>query len=251
MIQQIGHIDTFIRDHAGNEVRRHHVEGGIDGLDLRHGVGDAPIAEDLLGVPHLDDDVILTVLVLIGDAGDVIRNAKILGQNRDLERADLVGDVAVPGDGVRRGGEQVDALPLHGVGHHIVGDDRGIKAHLGEAAGGQPRPLQIGPGLGAEHFEVLVLTAGGPDHGADDGLAKALGQNRAPLRDQLCQMVAHDLHGGIPAVQGLHRVLHDGLNGVLPCRQRLLGHLRAAIGDLAVAVGGGGAGVGQIVSRLL
>lgn len=100
MIQQIGHIDTFIRDHAGNEVRRHHVEGGIDGLDLRHGVGDAPIAEDLLGVPHLDDDVILTVLVLIGDAGDVIRNAKILGQNRDLERADLVGDVAVPGDGV-------------------------------------------------------------------------------------------------------------------------------------------------------
>ena len=187
----------------------------------------------------------------LGDAGDIIRNTKILGQNRHLERADLVGDVAVPGDGVRRGGEQVDALPLHGVGHHIVGDDRGIKAHLGEAAGSQPRPLQIGPGLGAEHLEVLVLTAGGPDHGADDGLAKALGQNRTPLRDQLCQMVAHDLHGGIPAVQGFHRVLHDGLHGVLPCRQRLLGHLGAAIGDLAVAIGGGGAGVGQIIGRLL
>lgn len=111
--------------------------------------------------------------------------------------------------------------------------------------------MQIGPGLGAEHLEVLVLTAGGPDHGADDGFPEALGQNRAPLRDQLRQMVAHDLHGGIPAVQGFHRVLHDGLNGVLPCRQRLLGHLGAAVGDLAVAVGGGGAGVCQIISRLL
>ena len=73
-----------------------------------------------------------------------------------------------------------------------------------------------------------------------------------PPAGSLRQMVAHDLHGGTcRRFRGLHRILHDGLHGVLPCRQRLLGHLSAAVGDLAVAVGGGGAGVGQIIGRLL
>ena len=83
-------------------MRRHHVEGGIDGLDLRHGVGNAPIAEDLLGVPHLDDDVVLRPLLPVRDAGDIVGHPETLGQDGDLESADLVGDMAVPGDGVRR-----------------------------------------------------------------------------------------------------------------------------------------------------
>ena len=64
-------------------------------------------------------------------------------------------------------------------------------------------------------------------------------------------MVAHDLHGGIPAVQGLHRILHNGLDGVLPGLQCRLRYLGAAVGDLTVAVGGGGPCVGQIIGRLL
>ena len=83
------------------------------------------------------------MLILIGDAGDVIRNTKILGQNRHLEGADLVGDVAVPGDGVSSGSKQIDALPLHGVSHHIIRNDRCIKPHLGKAAGSQPRPSPL------------------------------------------------------------------------------------------------------------
>ena len=128
---------------------------------------------------------------------------------------------------------------------------RSMEVHLGKAAGGEPGALEIGPGLGAEHLEILVLLAGRPHDGADDGLAEALGQDGAALGDQGRQLVAHDLHGAVSAVEGLHRALHNGLNGVLALGQGLGGKLGAAIGDLAVAVGGGGAGVGQIVGRLL
>ena len=230
---------------------RHHIEGGVNGLHLRHGVGDAPVGKDLAGVPHLNDDVILALLVPVGDARHIVGHAEVLGQNGDLECADLVGDVAVPGDGVRRGGEHIDVLPFHGVGHHVVRDDGGVKSHLGEAAGGQPGALEIGPGLRAEHPEILVLLPRRPHDRADDGLAEALGQNGAVVGDELRQPVAHDLHGAVPAVQGLHRVFHDGADGVLSLGQGLGRHIHTAVGDLAVTVCGSGPGVGQVIGGLL
>ena len=83
-------------------MRRHYVEGGVDGLHPGERVGDPPIREDLGGVPHLDDDVVLRPLLPVRDAGDLVGHPEILGQDGDLESADLVGDMAVPGDGVRR-----------------------------------------------------------------------------------------------------------------------------------------------------
>ena len=83
-------------------MRRHYVEGGVDGLHPGERVGDPPIREDLGGVPHLDDDVVLRPLLPVRDAGDIVGHPETLGQDGDLESADLVGDMAVPGDGVRR-----------------------------------------------------------------------------------------------------------------------------------------------------
>ena len=81
---------------------RHNIKGRMNGLDLRQRIGNAPVAEDLRGVAHLNHNIVLAVLVLIGNAGDIVGHPETLGQDGDLESADLVGDMAVPGDGVRR-----------------------------------------------------------------------------------------------------------------------------------------------------
>ena len=190
------------------------------------------------------------MLVAVGDAGDVIGNAEVFGQNRDLEGADLVGDVAVAGDGVGRGGKEVDALVLHGISDHVVGQHRGLKAHLRKAAGGEPGALQIGAGLGAVDAKDLSPFPGSADQRADDGLAEALGQDAASLRDQPLKIVPHDLHRAVAAVQGFKRRGHNGIDGVLPRFQGCLRQIRGPIGDLAVAVGGGGAGMGQVKGGL-
>ena len=226
------------------------VEGGVDRFDLGQAVRNAPVAQHLLRIPHLDDDVVFRVLVAVGDTGDVIGDAEVFGQNRDLEGADLVGDVAVTGDGVSRGGEQVDALVLHGIGNHVVGQHRGLKAHLRKAAGGEPGALQIRPGLGAVDAKVLSLFPGGADDRADDGLAEALGQDTAPLRDQAGEIVSHNLHGAVAAVQRFDRRGHNGVDGILPRFQRGLRQIRRPVGDLTVAIGGRGTGVGKIKGGL-
>ena len=190
------------------------------------------------------------MLVAVGNAGDIVGNAKVFGQNRDLKSADLVGNVAVPGNGVGGGGEQVDALVLHGIGNHVVGQHRGLKTHFRKAAGGEPGALQIGTGLRAVDAKVLSLFPGSADDRADDGLAEALGQDASPLRNQPCQIIPHDLHGSVAAVERFDRRGHNGVDGVFPRFQRGLCQIRGPVRDLSVAVGGGGPGMGQVIGGL-
>ena len=63
-------------------------------------------------------------------------------------------------------------------------------------------------------------------------------------------MVPHQLHGAVAPPQGFQRVRNHGGGGVLSRLQGLFRHTGAAEGDLAVAVGGGGPGVGQVMGRL-
>ena len=55
---------------------------------------------------------------------------------------DLVRCVAVPGDPVRAHHDQIHLATLHEVPGHVVGDECGGDAGLGELPGGQPSPLQ-------------------------------------------------------------------------------------------------------------
>ena len=90
-------------------MRRDNVKGGVYGLDLRQRVLDAAVAEHLFGVAHFYNDVVTAVLVGIRNAGDEVGETKIFCKDSYLE------------------GEEIDALVLHGVCDHVVGDDGGVK----------------------------------------------------------------------------------------------------------------------------
>ena len=94
--------DTAVSDDAGNEVRRGHVERGVVALDACGSRAHAHGLQGEIGVAHLDPDGVLRLVADVRRAGDEGRNAEMVGADGDLQRADLVDDIAVEADGVRR-----------------------------------------------------------------------------------------------------------------------------------------------------
>ena len=175
----------------------------------------------------------------------------MISQQRDLKRTDFVGDVPVAGNGVRSGSEEIDHPPLHRPGDHVVRQHRSIKAHLGKAACGQPRSLKIRPGFGTEYPEGFSLFFCRADQGADHGLAVALCQDAAALRDPFRQPVADGLHGTVASVQRSDGVFHDRFDRVLAGFQCSLRQSSRAECNLPVAVCCRRPGIRKILSRLL
>ena len=108
------------------------------------------------------------------------------GADRELQRAHLVGRNPVHGNPVGRGEDLPDHPPGHAPGRHVVGNQRRIDPHLADRPGGEPRPLQVGPGLRAEDFDVLAVLPGKPEHVKQAGAGKTVRQNRvAVLQERL------------------------------------------------------------------
>ena len=159
--------------------------------------------------------------------------------------------MSVAGDRIGSGGEEIDALVLHGVCDHVVGDDGGVKAHLCKAARSKARALKIRAGLRAEHAEILTLLHRGADDGADDGLAEALRQNGAVVRDKLFEIISDDLHGAVPAVERFNGRVNNGFYRIPTGLKRSLRNVGAVIGYLTVAIRGSGARMSEVIGGLL
>ena len=102
----------------------------------------------------------------------------VVGAKGNLKGADLVDNVPVHTDGVGRRGEDVDLLLLHDIARHVVGDHGDVDALVTGDRRRQPRTLQIGARFGADEFDVVASFGRLPQHGAHDGLGKALGHDR-------------------------------------------------------------------------
>ena len=223
--------DARVGHNARNQTRRRNVERRIVALHAfarrphTHGL------QDEVRVAHFDVQGIHRRVTLVRGAGREVRHAHVLGDDGDLEGADLVADVAVQTDRVRRGGEHVDALLLHDEGGHVVGDDRHVKAHVVSDGRGQARALEVRTGLRAEEAQVVAALPGHAQHLADDRLAEALGHDLAVLREHVHEVLRHPADLGIAGVVALHSVIDDGLRRVNTRENRLLRNREAALGD--------------------
>ena len=74
--------------------------------------------------------------------------------------ADLVADVALRGDAVGAGDDEIDEPVLHQVAAGVVGDHRVGNALLGELEGGERGALIARPGLVDPHMERHALLVG-------------------------------------------------------------------------------------------
>ena len=174
-----------VGDDAGDEVRRGHIERRIIAL---HALGRRAHAHGLQGklrVAHLDFDGVLCLVTDIRRAGDEGRNAEVIGADGNLQCADLVDDVAVEADRVRRAGEQIHVLALHDERGHVVGDDGHVEAHVTADRGGEARALEIRPRLGAEQADVPAAVPALAQHRADDRLGEAVRHHRSVVGEHI------------------------------------------------------------------
>ncbi len=181
----------------------------------------------------------------IGASVDEIGDAPVGGGQGYLEGAHLVDDMAVHADDVGGGGEEVDALGLHCIAGHVVGDDSHLESHVLDDRGGEPGPLEEGTGFGADELNFLADGPALPEHGAYDGFGEALGHDGAPageLPDQVNRL------GGafrVAPVDHFDVVQKDGIVRGLARRHGGLGHLGAFLGDMGHFFDGRGSGAGE------
>ena len=97
-VEQVWDIHALVRDNAGDKVRRGYIKGRVDCLDVVDRCAYSAVVEHLARVTHLYNDVLSAVFAGVRRACDIVRQAKIFGQDSYLQRSDLVGDVAVKGD---------------------------------------------------------------------------------------------------------------------------------------------------------
>ena len=76
----------------------------------------------------------------------------MLGQNGHSAGADLVGRVPVGGHPVAAHKTGLNGAVFHHHGGHIVTDEGHIHPRLLQLPGGEPGPLEEGPGLVGKHF---------------------------------------------------------------------------------------------------
>ena len=96
--------------------------------------------------------------------GDEERDAVRLRQDRDGVGADLVRGVAVHGDPVGADDDGVEGPFLEEVPGHAVGDERDVDPLLLKLPRGEPRALQVRPGLVGEDGDALASLDRRADH---------------------------------------------------------------------------------------
>ena len=232
-------------------MRRREIERRIVAL---HAFSRCPNAHGLkrkLGVPHLDRHGVLRRVARVGRAGDKRRNAEVARADGDLERADLVDDVSVKANCVRRAREHIHALTLHDKGRHVVGDDCHVKAHVMADRRGQARTLKIRSRLRAEQAHFFSCEPGFLEHHTDDGFPEALRHDRPLLREHRDQIFCDFVDLGIPRIVRPDDMCPDGLIHARAAFQRLLRRRQAAGTDLLHAFSRRRAGICDAASRLL
>ena len=141
---------ALLGDDAGDELGRGDIERRV--ADLRVGRRDADAAEreHLVRLALLDRDggaVGRREIHGAGRGADVERDAVTGREDGQGVGPDLVRRIAVRRDPVRPDEDDVHLAAGHQVARGHVGDERVRDAGLGQLPGGQPRALEIGPGL--------------------------------------------------------------------------------------------------------
>ena len=131
--------------------------------------------------------------------GDVERDAVLLGQNRHVVGADLVGGVAVGGDAVRAHDHGLDAPGAHEAGGHVVADHGGGDVVGHQFPGGEPRALQKGPRFVGVDVNALALLDGRADD-AQRGSVAAGGQRAGVAVGQHAALVGQQRAPNAPMV---------------------------------------------------
>ena len=167
---------------------------------------------------------------LIRRTGDKIRNAHILRDQRNLERADFIDDVTIHTNRIRRGGEYVDLLVLHHERGHIIGDHRYIEAHIARDRGGQTRALKIRTRFRTEQMNPLFALARDLQHLPDDRFSETLRHHAAVIRKHIHEVFRHFANHVIPQVVCRNRVLNNCIRRVLPRFHRTLCRIQTAAG---------------------
>ncbi len=158
----------------------------------------------------------------------------MVGQDRHAVSADLVGGVAVGGDAVRPQDDQVHLPLVHQGGRGPVGDEGVGNPQLAQLPGGEPGPLEEGPGFVHPHGKALAGLPGGPHDpqgGAvgpgGQGPGVAVGQHPVAVVDQDLPRLGHVAVNGFifpqhglgfghqPVFQGRHRFAGVGLGQAL------------------------------------
>ena len=133
------------------------VEGGVVALHPRRSHGlPVPQGADLLPVALLDWDVGPVGAGPVdggGGAQHIEGDAVVPGQNGHSAGADLVGRVPVGGHPVAAHKTGLNRAVFHHHGGHIVTDEGHIHPRLLKLPGGEPGPLEEGPGLVGKHVQ--------------------------------------------------------------------------------------------------
>ena len=164
-------------------------------------------------------------------AGNEGWNTEVIGADGDLERPDLVDDIAVEADRVRRAGKEVHVLALHDECGHIVGDDGHVEAHIMADRGREARSLKIRPRLRAEQAEGLPGLPRLLQHHADDRFTEALRHDRAAVWDERHEIPCNLIYLAVAAVVGVYGVLPDGKIDGPRLAERQLRRLQTAVTD--------------------
>ena len=164
-------------------------------------------------------------------AGNECRNTEMIGADGDLQCSNLVDDIAVEADCVRRAGEQIDVLPLHDEGGHIVGDHGHVEAHIMADRGCQACALKVRPCFRAEQAEGLSGLLRFLQHHADDRLSEALRHDRAAVWDERHKILCDFIDLAVAAVIGVYGMFADSKINRTPLTKRQLCRRQTAVAD--------------------
>ena len=171
------------------------VKGRIEALHPGGGHGlPVPQGADLLRIPLLDGDVVPVGTVQVDGGGGpqhIEGDPVVFGQDGHSAGADLVGGVAVGRHPVAAYKAGLDPSVLHHHRGHVVTDQGDVHPSLMQLPGGEPRPLEQGPGLVGEHPQgdppfpgQQDGTQGGAVSGGGQRPRVAVGQHPVPRLQQ-------------------------------------------------------------------
>jgi len=181
----------FCCHNSAHQLGRGDVKGGVIALHAFSGRAGSQDMEHILRVAFFDGHCVDGRVSSTRCPYNIKGYPAIVGGEGDLEGADLVDHMPVQGDHVRRAEEDIRDALRDQVARHVVGDHGDRDPHVEGDAGGQARPLQVGPGLRADQPDLAALLLADQQDEADQGFSEALGQDGGVFRQQDRRVFGH------------------------------------------------------------
>ena len=89
-----------------------------------------------LRITLFDADIGGIIFICIRYTGYIVRYPEPIRKQGNLKSTDFICDMPVPRNSIRCRGKKIDVSLLHHIGNHIIGNNGGVKPHIGGAACG-------------------------------------------------------------------------------------------------------------------